>query len=99
MRLETEVRIPRLFAEDHEAARELPSGDRVNVNKRYITYKANNTELVEWLDDARFYADEKYWRDASEFDEIKSIVNSAKRAVPNIVKAMIALEDDLIFTT
>ena len=79
------VDIPAIFASDH-VARELPSGKLLKTGKRHWKFFCDFDEIEEWLSDAKFYADENYWRDATEFEEIKSIVRSAQRTVKILEK-------------
>ena len=84
------VKIPRLFAEDHDNSRELPSGKRLDVNSHYVTYDADQEELEEWLNDAQFYADVDYWRAATDGNHhyLLPTIKSAQRAVPRIKKVL-----------
>ena len=86
------VKIPRLFAEDHDIGRDLPSGKCLDVNNHYMTYDANQDELEEWLDDAKFYANVDYWRSATDGNHhyLLPLIKSAQRAVPRIEKVLYA---------
>jgi len=84
------VKIPRVFAEDHEITRDIPSGKRLDENSRYVIYDADQRELDEWLNDAIFYADRDHWSGEYWYrhEGGRSICRSAERAVPLIEKAL-----------
>ena len=85
------VKIPRLFAEDHDINRELPSGLWLDANDRYMTYYCNPVELQAWLEDALFYADLDHWKLAGPDwyrEGGRAICASAKRALPHIRAAI-----------
>jgi hypothetical protein len=89
------VKIPRLFAEDHDIGRQLPSGDWLDANNRYMTYFCSREELEGWLEDAKFYADLDHWKLGGPDwyrDGGREICISAKRALPHIRAAILTLE-------
>ena len=84
------IKIPLTFADDHDIVRELPSGTRIDVNKRHATYEVTREDLQEWLADAEFYSDRDYWLSATDgvedYAEMLYLIRSAERSVP-IIKA------------
>tara|TARA_Y100000310_G_C20025297_1_gene509305 strand:- start:60 stop:332 length:273 start_codon:yes stop_codon:yes gene_type:complete len=80
------IDVPAVFASDH-VDRELPSGELLETGKRYWKFACSQDEIKEWLSDAHFYADENYWRSATdnnpkgEFGNLLPIIKSAKRAI------------------
>ena len=86
------IKIPLTFADDHDIARELPSGTRIHADKRHATYDVTREDLQAWLSDAEFYADREYWLSATGgvegYAEILYLVRSAERSLP-IIRAAI----------
>ncbi len=85
------IKIPLTFAEDHDIVRELPSGIRIDVNKRYATYEVTREDLQEWLEDAELYADLDWWREATvgNHQDLLPVIRSAERSLPIIKAALV----------
>ena len=51
------IQLPVKFYDDH-VSRDLPGGEEIKRNKRYVTLLANEATIEEIRDDADYYADE-----------------------------------------
>ncbi len=49
--------VPPVFAEDHDVARCLPTGEFIGIRGGHWRYSCTMEELEEWLSDAEYYSD------------------------------------------
>ena len=85
--MQYQIEIPSLFAEDHSLYRDIPSGDLIKEGTLLWTFRCNEEELAEWINDAEFYSDRENWKGAmgsEDYADLLPIIKSAERTVKRL---------------
>jgi len=85
--MQYQIEIPSLFAFDHTIHRDIWGGDLIKEGKLLWTFRCNEDELAEWLNDAEFYSDRDHWKRGMEYEEyaeLLPIIKSAERTVKRL---------------
>ena len=85
--MQYQIEIPSLFAFDHTIHRDIWGGDLIKKGKLLWTFRCNEEELAEWINDAEFYSDREHWKggmDSEDYADLLPIIKSAERTVKRL---------------
>ena len=85
-----QISLPAIFAADH-CSRELPSGDLVKENKRFLTFDCTEDQLQDWLSDAYFYSNIEWM--SGDTGQFSSLQQSARSTFSRIRKVLSDIEE------
>ena len=85
--MQYQIEIPSVFAFDHTMHRDIWGGDLIKEGKHLWTFRCNEDELAEWIDDAEFYSNRNHWKGAmssEEYADLLPIIKSAERPLKRL---------------